>query len=158
MLDIDNIEGLEIVDLDSLVKSGVPETLNVLEQINQEDKVVQGQPSTQDKKFFKELFAILEEESEPKGPQHVPKKDRVVRNMDTQFPQKVKEAEEVLESGEPTKTIAQIREEKYLKFLEDEKQNREASEKEQIKAVECVLKVMNRHLDVVKEHANDLKA
>ena len=63
-------------------------------------------------------------------------------------------------SSKPQKTLEEIRKEKYMKMLEDEEAARkieELNQQERAKILECMLKVMDRQLDKIKESTNEFK-
>lgn len=135
---------MEIIDLDDIEveepKLNKDQYENILDQINevpQEEEIKR--MSAQDKEFMKRVYNELHEERQPKGKHYVDqrkKKPQVVNNMDAQFPEKVKELEVIKlgnrqnKNDEPKKTVEQIKKERYMKYLEEEDNNMEISEKE----------------------------
>ena len=57
--------------------------------------------------------------------------------------QVVKEGNKNNKKDEKKKTYLEIKQEKYLKFLEDEKDNNTKSEAERFKALDCIMKIMD---------------
>lgn len=55
----------------------------------------------------------------------------------------VKSGNKNLKKGEKKKTYLEIKEEHYLKFLEDEKDSQVKSEAERFKALDCIMKIMD---------------
>ena len=46
--------------------------------------------------------------------------------------------------------IIDAKKEKYIEFLDDDSKLQEVGEKERVKALECMLKIMNHQLDTIK--------
>lgn len=55
----------------------------------------------------------------------------------------VKDGNKNNKKDEKKKTYLEIKQEKYLKFLEDEKDNQHKSEAERFKALDCIMKIMD---------------
>jgi uncharacterized protein HemX len=54
-----------------------------------------------------------------------------------------------VKKGEKKKTYLEIKQEKYLKFLEAEKDNQVKSEAERFKALDCIMKIMDHQLNIM---------
>ena len=52
--------------------------------------------------------------------------------------------------------IIDAKKEKYIEFLDDDNKFQEVGEKERVKALECMLKIMNHQLDTIKAETSDV--
>lgn len=57
--------------------------------------------------------------------------------------QVVRDGNKNVDKLEKKKTYMEIKQEKYLKFLEDEKENKSKSDAERFKALDCIMKIMD---------------
>ena len=88
---------------------------------------------------------------EPKGPDYVQKdkkkKATKANNFDEQFPELVRELEDM--TAEPNvppealKTVAEMKKERYAKFLEANNRQEELERQERTKALDCMMKIMD---------------
>ena len=68
----------------------------------------------------------------------------------------IKQGNKKNKTGEPRKTLDELKKERYIKFLEEEDNNIEIAEKERIKALDCMMKAMNHHLEVIRNETKDM--
>ena len=157
-LEINGIQNVEVIDLNP---SQTQQTKTVLDEINNAESLdaVEGKLSNIDKKFFKDVFKQVEQ----RGPDFVePKLPGKVNNLDNQMPKAVEELQVVRDGNKNTKkdqkkkTYLEIKQEKYLKFLEDEKESQAKSDAERFKALDCIMKIMDHQLNLIKKETQQM--
>jgi hypothetical protein len=152
VLELDNIKNFEIIDLNQSNQGNS----NIFEQLNNDQPDRNG-ITNEDKTFFKNVFDQFSAAQEPKGPDHVAKKKQEqINNFDKQFPEQAQAMESISDQPKQKagKSFDQLQRERYAKMLEDEQKQAELNalgDKERMKALDCMFKVMNHQLDHIKK-------
>lgn len=170
ILEINDIQSIQVIDL---ADSGPPsKATNVLEQLNSYSiRDSKTGLTKEDKNFFKTIFDIVK--PEPRGKDYVEqaKKNRKVNNFEEQFPEEIEfkkkcdEYDEYMKKEkkfDDGKTQKQRRQEaeaaKIQRILDDETQQKkieDMNKKQRDKTLGCMLKVMDRQIDVIKQDAKE---